>query len=311
MESLHRQAGHSGPRPMTAICGLALLLAALPQVSLATEPASEFCRPDAHFSSSSHAWLHPGRQRDPIETDRHDFTQSSRTVGRGVLQIEAGYTFFYRDYREEVEKSHTLPETVFRYGITDDIEFRVRANYVWQFRDGEEDTGDPEGAEDIRWGFKFQLTDACGKVPESALRVISTLPSGGEAFSTDRMELGIDYVYAWEIADGVELAGSTGFATNGAGEYSLGGQLEEETQNFVAIAQSAALGFELSEQSELYLEWYTLWTNGLSDELVLTFINIGIDYRLTDDLVIDFRIGKGLSAEADDLFVGAGGGIRF
>ena len=39
--------------------------------------------------------------RDPweerIETDRHDFTQSPKTVGRGVGVIEMGYTYFYED----------------------------------------------------------------------------------------------------------------------------------------------------------------------------------------------------------------------
>lgn len=273
-------------------------------------------RPEAElfaFEGSPPVWLSAGasRERDPIETDRHDFTQSPRTVTRGTLQIESGYTYFYRDYDDEIEQSHTLPETVIRYGLTDDIEFRVRMNYVSQFRDGEEELDDREGAEDIRWGFKFQISEPCGWQPESALRVISTIPSGGDDFSTDRVELGVDYVYAWDISERINLAGSTGFATNAAGEYSLGGQLEGEQQNFVAIAQSAALGFELTEQTELYLEWYTLWTNGLRDEQVLTFVNIGLDYLLTDDLVIDFRIGKGLSDEADDLFAGAGGGIRF
>ena len=44
--------------------------------------------------------------RDPweerIETDRHDFTQSPRTIGRLVAQIESGYTYFYmRGFRGE------------------------------------------------------------------------------------------------------------------------------------------------------------------------------------------------------------------
>ncbi len=255
-------------------------------------------------------WLHGQMEEEsePIETDRHDFTQSARTVDPGTLQIEAGYTFFYRDYREEIETAHTLPETVVRYGLIEGLEFRVRTNYVWQFRDEE---GEQDGAEDIRWGFKLQISEPEGWRPESALRLLSTIPSGGDAWSTDRMEFGADYVYAWDIADGINLAGSSGFATNGAGEYSLGGALEGEAQNFIAYAQSAALGLEMTEKSEVYFEWYTLWTQGLSNEQVLTFFNIGLDYRLTDNLVIDVRVGKGLSDEADDFFAGAGGGIRF
>ena len=34
------------------------------------------------------------KERERIETDRHDFTQSTTTAGRGVFQIESGYSFF-------------------------------------------------------------------------------------------------------------------------------------------------------------------------------------------------------------------------
>lgn len=34
---------------------------------------------------------------EPLVTDRPDFTEASVTVGRGVLQIESGYTFVQDD----------------------------------------------------------------------------------------------------------------------------------------------------------------------------------------------------------------------
>ncbi|MEO2045043.1 MAG: hypothetical protein ABGX16_00535 [Pirellulales bacterium] len=41
----------------------------------------------------------PDSSRNPyeerIETERHDFTQSTVTVGRGVFQLESGYTYFF------------------------------------------------------------------------------------------------------------------------------------------------------------------------------------------------------------------------
>ena len=77
------------------------------------------------------------QQRNPyeerIETERHDFTQSTVTVGRGVFQIESGYSYFYKKDGEETESSHTLPETLLRYGLSEDIDLRIRGNYAWRF----------------------------------------------------------------------------------------------------------------------------------------------------------------------------------
>ncbi|MCA9067593.1 MAG: hypothetical protein KDA84_01635, partial [Planctomycetaceae bacterium] len=53
--------------------------------------------PDQIFSSGQSE-----RELEPIETDRHDFTQSPRTVGAGVVQFEGGYSYFYKDQKEEI-----------------------------------------------------------------------------------------------------------------------------------------------------------------------------------------------------------------
>ena len=34
---------------------------------------------------------------EPLVTDRPDFTEASSTVGRGVAQLEFGYTYTYND----------------------------------------------------------------------------------------------------------------------------------------------------------------------------------------------------------------------
>ena len=80
--------------------------------------------------------LNVDASRDPweerIETDRHDFTQSPKTVGRGVGVIETGYTYFYEDTGEEIEQSHVTPELMLRLGLTEDIELRIHWNYAWR-----------------------------------------------------------------------------------------------------------------------------------------------------------------------------------
>jgi hypothetical protein len=262
--------------------------------------------------------LHPlqvDESRDPweerIETDRHDYTQSPRTVGRGVGVVEMGYTYFYNDTETATEDTHTTPELLCRFGITDDIELRVRWNYAWSTLDqANQEREYLDGAEDLRWGLKLAVTEQDCFVPESAVELISTVPTGGAAWSTEHVEFGVDYIYGWTIAERWNLGGSSGLLTQGLGDFGL---LPEEPtgDRYLVWSQSVALGYELTERNTMYVEWYGLFSYALEDEFSMSIVNVGIDHYLTDDLVIDLRVGKGLTEDSDDFFAGIGGGFRF
>lgn len=252
-------------------------------------------------------------QRDPfeerIETERHDFTQSATTVGRHIVQVEAGYSYFYKDQNGEVESAHTSPELLLRLGLSEDIEFRLRYNYAWVFIEGEDDR---TGAEDLRYSLKLQMTRQecdCWR-PTSALELRGSAPTGGEAFTTGRAEFDIDYIYQWQLSQRMTIAGSTGYGTNGFGDFGLEAE-EPADENFKFLSQSAVVGFELSESNTMYVEWFAVFSDGLEDEYVISAFNIGIDHYITDDFVLDIRFGTGLSQDADDFFTGLGGGYRF
>ena len=242
-----------------------------------------------------------------IETDRHDFTQSATTVGRGVCQVEAGYSYFYKDHNAEIEHAHTTPEMLFRVGLTDDVELRLRWNYVWRFIKDHENV---DGAEDLRWSFKLAMTDQCRWIPESALQIRSTAPTGGSAWSTEKVEFGLDYIYAWDVAEGWEVFGSSGFGTDGLGDFGLVPE-HPASDRFMMWSQSAGVGVELTERTTLYAEYFGLFSSNREPEFAIHVFNVGADYFVTDDFVVDIRVGKGLSADADDLFAGIGGGYRF
>jgi len=52
-------------------------------------------------------------------------------------------------------------------------------------------------------------------------------------------------------------------------------------------------------------------SDGRENDLAVAFYNIGIDYYLSDDIVLDVRAGVGLTSESEDFFIGTGGGVRF
>ncbi len=249
--------------------------------------------------------------RDPyeerIETERHDFTQSTKTIGRHVAQIESGYVYFYKDQDGEVEQAHAVPELLLRLGLTDDIEFRLRWNYVWKSRD---DADDIDGGQDLRWGFKLQVTEQEGCIPETALDLRFTAPVGAQVWTTARVEYGFDYIYGWKLGEIWSINGSTGYWNNGLGDFSL---LPEEPQgeNFGVWSQSFVLGVELTERTTMFNEAFVLSSNGLPSNFTIAVYNIGVDYYFTNNFVGDIRVGKGLTDETDDFFVGIGGGYRF
>ncbi len=285
---------------VAVILGAPLVMA----TSAAAQGLFEFCDDFAKTADE---------QRDPyeerLETERHDFTQSAVTVGYRVVQVESGYSYFYKDADDEIESAHTTPELLLRVGLTEDIEFRVRWNYAWIFPEAEPDA---VGSEDLRYALKLQMTreEECCWRPTSALEVRGTAPTGGEEFTTDGVEFSLDYIYQWQLREGITVAGSTGFGTNGFGDIGFVAE-EPQSDNFTALSQSAVVGLELSEQNTMYLEWYGIFSHGLDDEFVVSVFNIGIDHYATEDFVIDLRAGVGLTDDSDDFFVGIGGGRRF
>ena len=67
---------------------------------------------------------------------------------------------------------------------------------------------------------------------------------------------------------------------------------------------------ELTRRPTGYFEWYGLYTTGWEDNLSEGFLDVGVDYSLINNAAIDFRISWGLTDDSDDLFAGAGGGVR-
>jgi hypothetical protein len=281
------------------------------QESVCDQRAEACCEPRLKFLDDLWCFGQPVSYRDPfeerIETDRHDFTQSTTTVGCGVVQVESGYTYFYNDNGEEVEHAHTAPEMLVRLGLSDDIEFRIRWTYAWAFVDEGENV---DGAEDLRWAFKLRTTDQEWFIPESALEVRFTAPTGGKAFSTEQVEFGLDYIYGWEIVEGWELYGSTGFATQALADFGLVPE-EPASDRFNAWTQSVAVGGELTERVTMYNEFYGIFSDGLEEDYADVYFNVGLDYYVTNDLVLDVRVGLGVTPDADDFFSGVGGGFRF
>lgn len=235
---------------------------------------------------------------EPIVTDRPDFTEASVTVGRGVLQLESGYTYsFDNDGTQTI--GHSYPEALFRYGIFAEwFELRLAWNYAHEIVEGSERAG----AEDLYLGCKLALTPQEGILPEMALVPQMTVPTGAAAFRRDDVHPGVNWLYSWDVNDWLSTGGSTQInRTVGT----LGGQ------SFSEFAQSWTIGYSLTDRFGAYTEWFALVPHSGEGEKPEHYFDGGFTFLFSNDIQWDIRGGVGLNAAADDYFVGTGLSLRF
>ncbi|HEY8503710.1 MAG TPA: transporter [Gemmataceae bacterium] len=153
-------------------------------------------------------------------------------------------------------------------------------------------------------GIKLWLTEQAGPLPETALILQATVPTGADALSSGQLQPQLSWLYGWDvIPDRLTLAGSTlGFRDRDDGGH-----------DFVTLAQSVTLGYGLTERFGAYTEWYALFPTsavepGLGPQ---HFFNGGFTYLVGPNFQLDIRAGLGLNRRADDFFTGTGFVVRY
>ena len=236
---------------------------------------------------------------EPLVTDRPDFTEASSTVGLGIAQLELGYTYTFDNDGTAQTVSHSYPESLLRYGVGAEwLELRVGGNYA----DEESGGASASGSEDLYLGFKIGLTPQEDILPEMALIPQITVPTGADAFTSDEILPGLNWVYGWELNEWIGTAGSTQFnrsIDDGAGEA------------FTEWAQSWTVGYSLIDRLGAFTEWFAIFPHSAETAAPEHYFNGGFTYLVNHDVQWDIRGGTGLNEVADDYFFGTGLSIRF
>lgn len=236
----------------------------------------------------------------PITTDRPDFTEASSTVGKGVVQLETGYTFTTDNAANQVD-THSWGEPLLRVGVLANwLEFRIAAFPITQQTTGTTNRND-SGFEDLYLGFKIGLTPQDGWLPESAILPQMNVPAGATAFTDGIVLPGANYLVSWELTEKLSLAASTQFNSAVDGTDKL----------YTEWAQSVAISRSITDKFGMYSEWFGLFPDNANDALPEQYFNGGFTYLLNDNFQFDIRAGLGLNETSDDFFVGSGFSIRF
>lgn len=232
---------------------------------------------------------------EPLVTDRPDFTEASSTVGMGVVQVEMGYTFT-KDSVDDL-RAHSWGEPLFRVGaFADWFELRMAAFPVTQRAAG----NTTRGFEDLYLGAKIGLTPQEGILPEIAIMPQANIPSGGNAFTGDEFQPGVNMLYSWSLCEDMDLAGSTQFNRTGDGTGHA----------YTEWAQSLAVGLSLAENVGAYNEFYAFFPTSAEAARPEYYYNGGFTYLVSNDVQWDIRVGMGLNDAADDFFFGTGLSVR-
>jgi len=255
---------------------------------------------------------------EPLVTDRPDFTESAVAVGRGVVQVEFGYTFTERTSTDDNGvrtrvRTQTAGEQLLRAGFyadwlefrlgmvpggLDDFDFAIPLAFE-QIQEGGVSTS-TAGITDLYAGFKIALFPQEGYLPEMAVLPQVNIPTGSASFSSDRYEPGVNLVYGWALDESVSMAGST----------QVNRRIDDDRRGYPEFAQSWALARGLSETVTAFAEWYAFFPRGSDLAQSEQYINGGLAWAITDDFQFDIRVGFGLNDESDDFFIGSGFSIR-
>jgi hypothetical protein len=195
---------------LALILGMIDLFSPLPQAG-AQPPANEPMPPPVHPSpifpgespgSAVEERRPESRFEDAIETDRDSFTPATTTAGRRRLIVESAYSFL--DNRG-VKETHSFPELLFRYGLTERLELRLGWNYEVGGAGNDISGGDvseenlPQAStlerdSRLAYGLKFRVTDQKEWMPRSAVILQGFSPTSG--MMTDTQFVGT-YVFGW------------------------------------------------------------------------------------------------------------------
>lgn len=256
-------------------------------------------------------WFGDGEEKggadlnEPLVTDRPDFTESSVTVGYGVVQLETGYTYTYDDEHHVRVSNHSFPESLLRIGmLTDWTELRLEWNYEGQRTNTGGVIDRDWGSDDLVVGMKAALTPQDVWLPETAIILEMSVPSGAESFTAGEVLPGFNFCYGWDLTE--DKSWDLGCST------ALGGDTDDITgDNHAQFSQSASLGHKWTERIHSYVEWYLFAPINADTDKPQYYFNRGCTFLFTDNLQWDIRAGLGLNRYADDFFAGTGLSIRY
>lgn len=238
-----------------------------------------------------------------LGTDRDAFTPSTKTIAPGTLLSEGSYV--YIDNRSGLP-TNNIPEYLLRIGGTDWLEWRFGVNYsvnsagniVTSVEVGERRPFDEALYEaNVLYGFKADVSDQDGIVPESCFIMEGGTPTSGDLWGTIPVAT---VVAGWELPWGARLDGALRYA-----------YAQSHTRWLNRYSPSVIIRQPITERFEIHAEWFETFTQGLPTDNVRPFFSPGTHYLLSENIEVGIRVGWGLNHTAAGFFSDTGIAWRY
>lgn len=243
-----------------------------------------------------------GGVEEHLETDRDSFTPATTTVGKGRTIFESAYS--YLDNRN-IADTHSLPEIVTRYGLTDRIELRFGWN--WEAGGGGSVSGGDAGGgleelglrveSQMLYGVKILVTEQESWLPQSSCIIQAASPTSGPETSTDFL---VGYVFGYKFFDDWQLNSSLRYNAT-----------KEEGDHHNQWAPSVVLKVPVHERWNIHGEYFGIFTDGKETGQNPQYFSPGVHYLISPDFEVGVRVGWGLNDDAANFFSNVGIGVRF
>ena len=251
-----------------------------------------------------------------LDTDRPHFPEAATTVGVDRVILESGYTY-YGPRNTEFREQQTAPEGLLRIGMFADwFEFRIGQSWTSQrvtVTTPPSVPGGPPttsvqtqaGFQDLYLGVKLGLTEQEKCLPESALILSLTVPTGASEFTNDAVMPGINYDFGWDVVKDL-------FAIEGVIEAA--GATDALGHHYTSAATGLTLVTDLTKNLQNFTEWFGIYSLGALDPGLAGpqhYIVSGFVYFIGKNMEIDIRAGVGLTDHSSNYLAGTGFSIRY
>ena len=227
-----------------------------------------------------------------LVTDRPDATEASSTVGKGVLQFETGGLYESFEDNNVKSENYTFNTMLIRYGILDNLEFRLG----WDFVEGVTTVNNNKldnvmsGLSPLLLGIKLDIAEENGAMPEIAL-IGHVFPLFSASADYRPEYTGIDF----------RLSLSHTLSEKSSLGYNIGAQWGADSPEAAAI-YTVAYGYSITDKLGMYAE---LYGDLPEDSAANHYWDAGFTYLVNNDLQLDTYFGTSIT-EGQDLLVGLG-----